>query len=161
MQESDELLRRLGAAGVEFVVVGGLAAVAHGASRMTIDLDIAAAFTPDNMARLLAALRDVRPRYATRPDLGEVTASPEELARYRNLYLVTDIGRLDVLGELPPIGGYREATTNAVNVDLMGHPCKILGIDDLIRIKRSIARAKDLEVAAELEAIRERLKSTL
>jgi len=158
MQESDELLRRLLRNGVEFVIVGGLAAIAHGAQRMTQDLDITAAFTSENMARLLAALRDVHPRNATRPDLGELKASPEELARYRNLYLLTDIGRLDVLGELPPIGGYAEALVHALKVEIFGSACAVLGLEDLIRIKRSLARPKDQEVAAELEMIRERLR---
>lgn len=155
MQETDELLRRLIRGGVEFVVVGGLAAVAHGARRMTLDLDITAAFTPENMARLLAALHDVHPRNATRPELGEIRATPDELARYRNIYLVTDIGKLDVLGELPPIGGYAEAAAHALRVNLFGSSCAILGLDDLIRIKRSLARPKDQEVVAELEMIRD------
>ncbi len=158
MQETDELLRRLGRARVEFVVVGGLAAIAHGARRTTQDLDITAAFTPENMSRLLAALADVHPRNATRPDLGEIRATPEELAGYRNLYLLTDIGRLDVLGELPPIGGYAEAAVHALRVELFGSSCAILGLDDLIAIKRSLARPKDQEVVAELEMIRERLR---
>ena len=158
MQETDELLRRLGRAGVEFVVVGGLAAIAHGAQRTTQDLDIAAAFTPENMSRLLVALADVHPRNATRPDLGEIRATPEELAGYRNLYLVTDIGRLDVLGELPPIGGYAEAAANALRVVVFGSPCAILGLEDLIAIRRSLARPKDQEAVAELEMIRERLR---
>lgn len=161
MQESDELLRRLSDAGVAFVVVGGVAAIAHGAQRMTQDLDIVAPFNSDNMQRLLAAVRDVHPRNATRPDLGEIMATPEELAQYRNLYLVTDIGRLDVLGELPPVGHYPQAAANALQVDLFGHRYAILGLDDLIRIKRSIGRPKDQEVAAELEAIRERLARPL
>jgi len=155
VQESVELLRRLSEGGVEFVIVGGLAAIAHGSQRMTNDVDIAAAFTPENMARLLTALRDVHPRNAVRPDLGEIQASPEDLAKFRNLYLATDIGRLDVLGELPPIGRYADALANAVRIDLFGYPCSILGLDDLIRIKQSLTRPKDLEVAAELIAIRE------
>jgi len=157
VQESDELLRRLSEGGVEFVIVGGLAAIAHGAQRMTNDVDIAAAFTPENMARLLAALHDVHPRNAVRPDLGDIQASPEELSRFRNLDIVTDIGRLDVLGELPPIGRYADALANSVQIELFGHTCAILGLDDLIRIKQSLARPKDQEVAAELMAIRERL----
>jgi hypothetical protein len=156
-QSNAELLRRLVDAGVEFVIIGGFAAIAHGARRTTLDLDIVAAFTPDNMRRLLAALRDVHPRNSARPDLGEIQASPEELARYRNLFMATDIGDLDVLGELPPVGRYAEAAASAVRVELFGRACEILGLDHLIAIKEHLGRQKDLEVLRELRVIREQL----
>lgn len=158
MQRSDELLRRLIDRGVEFVVVGGLAAIAHGSQRMTQDLDIVAAFTEDNLRRLMAALAEVHPRNAARPDLGEIQATPVELARFRNLYLRTDIGHLDVLGELPPLGGYADAVHTSIQVPIFGRSCPILGLDALIQVKESLDRSKDREVAAELRAIRDRIR---
>lgn len=154
-QSNAELLRRLLDAGVDFVIVGGWAAIAHGARRTTLDLDVVAAFDRDNMARLLDALKDTHPRNAARPDLGELTASPEELARYRNLYLTTDFGELDVLGELPPVGGYAEAAAGAVKVELFGRACAILGIDHVIAIKEYLGRPKDHEALRELRALRD------
>lgn len=157
-QSNDKLLRLLIDGGVEFVIVGGIAAIAHGALRTTLDLDIVAAFSHENMARLLRALREVHPRNAARPDLGEIQVTAEELAKYRNLYLVTDVGELDVLGELPPIGGYAEAAAGAVRFELFGEECAVLGLDQLIAIKEYLGRSKDLEALRELEVIRERLR---
>lgn len=157
-QFNDKLLRLLIDGGVDFVIVGGIAAIAHGALRTTLDLDVVAAFNHENMGRLLAALHEVHPRNAARPDLGEIEATAEELARYRNLYLVTDVGELDVLGELPPIGGYAEAAETAVRFELFGKECAVLGLDQLIAIKEHLGRAKDLEALRELRAIRERLR---
>lgn len=157
-QFNDKLLRLLIDGGVDFVIVGGIAAIAHGALRTTLDLDVVAAFNPENMTRLLAALHEVHPRNAARPDLGEIQATAEELARYRKIYLVTDVGELDVLGELPPIGGYAEAAATAEQFDLFGKECAVLGLDQLIAIKEHLGRAKDLEALCELRAIRERLR---
>lgn len=155
----EQLLAVLLASGVEFVLVGGVAAAVHGSEQLTKDLDVFAVFTVENMTRLLAALRPLHPRNAARPDLGELTADPAELARYRNLYLLTDLGRLDVLGELPPLGGYAEVEAGADRVELFGATCKVLGLDQLIAIKEAVARPKDLLVAAELKAIRDRLRN--
>jgi len=154
-QQNAELIRRLAAAEVAFVIVGGIAAAAHGGSRVTFDLDIVAPFTADNMARLLAALRDVHPRYVTRPDLA-VEATAEELGRYRNLYLLTDIGRLDVLGELPPLGGYTEAAATAIHATVVGVPCRVIGLDALITIKESVGREQDKIDVRMLREIRKR-----
>lgn len=159
MQDTPDLLQRLLAAGFEFVIVGGVAAAVHGSARNTDDLDIAAVFTPDNMARLLAALRPLRPRNAARPDLGELDSTPEQLARYRNLYLVTDSGRLDILGEVPPLASVSEIATAADQVQFLGATCKVISLDHLITVKEAVGRPKDLLVAAELRAIRERLRN--
>lgn len=153
-----QLLQRLLDLRVEFVLVGGIAAAVHGSEQHGRDLDIVAPFTPENMARLLDALRDLHPKDSSRPALAEITASPETLARYRNLYLVTDLGKLDVLGEIPPLSGYAEVAAAAVHTRLLGRTCPVISLDQLIRIKESIGRPKDLIVVVELKAIRERLR---
>lgn len=154
-----QLLTRLIAAEVDFVLIGGVAAAVHGSDQLTRDLDILAVFTVENMTRLLAALRDLHPRNSARPDLGELDVPPAELARYRNLYLVTDLGRLDVLGEIPPLSGYAEVAAGAEQIALFGATCKVIGLDHLITVKESVGRPKDLLVAAELKAIRDRLRN--
>ncbi|MDC0668505.1 hypothetical protein [Nannocystis radixulma] len=159
MQDTPDLLQRLLAAGFDFVILGGVAAVVHGSAYNTDDLDVAAVFTADNMARLLAALRPLHPRNAARPDLGELDVTPEQLARHRNLYLVTDSGRLDVLGEVPPIVSVAEIDSAAEKVDFLGATCKVIALDHLITIKESVGRPKDLLVVAELKAIRDRLRN--
>lgn len=156
-QRNLALLERLTDAGVEFCIIGGIAAVLHGATRMTVDLDIAAPFTEENLTRLLSALADLDVRHATRPDL-RVTDEPlERLLTFRLLLLETDMGRLDVLREVTPIGAY--SVLNMVEVDVGQRRCKVLAIDDLITVKRSLTRPQDAEVAVQLEAIRERLRA--
>lgn len=158
-QRNAEFIRRLSEAGVEYVLVGGVAAAAYGNERVTYDLDIVVPFTVENMSRLLTALQGVRPRHLTRPDLGEIPNDPEHFSRYRNLYLLTDIGRLDVLGELPPLGAYAEAAATAVEGQVLGRPCKVLGIDALITIKESLGREQDRMDLRHLKKVRDRLRA--
>ncbi|MCA9682874.1 MAG: hypothetical protein KC431_07210 [Myxococcales bacterium] len=152
-QRSLDLLARLVDANIEFCIVGGVAAVLHGATRMTIDLDIAMPFDQASIARLLAALAELDPRHATRPDLRVADDPIERLIGFRMLLLETDWGRLDVLREVSPIGTYADLST--ITVDVGPCRCKVLALDDLIRVKRSLTRPQDLEVALQLEAIRD------
>lgn len=155
--ETVRLLTCLQDAGFEFVVVGGVAAVAHGASTPTSDLDVAAPMTADNLARLLTALRPHHPRHATRADLGEITESPEELSRFRLLLITTDLGRVDVMGRVDPIGAHSDLVT--VPMELAeGRQFRVLALDPLIDVKAHLRRPKDKTVEAELRAIREFLR---
>ena len=150
------LLEALLDADVEFVVVGGTAALVHGAATPTDDLDVAAPLTVENIERLLSALRPLRPRHVTRPDLGEVWQTPEELSRFRLLLLETDLGRLDVLAEIEPLGGIGDLQT--INVELVpNRPVRVLSLDQLIQVKAHLGRPKDKIVEAELRAIRDLL----
>lgn len=156
-QRNLALLERLTDGGVEFRIVGGIAAVLHGATRMTVDLDIAAPFTEENLTRLLAALADLDVRHVTRPDLRVADEPLERLLTFRLLLLETNMGRLDVLREVSPIGTYSALTT--VELDVGPRRCKVIDIDDLITVKRSLTRPQDVEVAIQLEAVRARRSS--
>lgn len=85
MQRTPELLRLLLDGGVEFVLIGGVAAIAHGSATFTQDCDITASFSESNLARLLAVLGPYHPRYALAVPKRPVTESPVELSSYRNL----------------------------------------------------------------------------
>lgn len=156
MQQTPELVRLLLDAEVEFVVIGGMAAIAYGSATFTQDFDVTASFNEDNLARLLKALAPFHPRYALAVPKRPVTESPAELAANRNLYLLTDLGRLDVLSEVLPVGPYAEVAARAVTMDLYGHPCRIISLDDLIAVKRHLGRDKDRIVERELLALRAR-----
>ncbi|WNG51728.1 hypothetical protein F0U60_52180 [Archangium minus] len=160
MQQTPELLRLLLDAKVEFVLIGGVAAIAHGSATFTVDCDIAAPFSEENLARLLAVLAPHHPRYALAIPKRPVTESPAELAKNRNLYLLTDLGRLDLLSEVPPVGSYAEVASRAVTLEVYGRPCRIISLDDLIAVKRHLGRDKDRLVERELLALRNRKKST-
>lgn len=159
MQQTPELLRLLLDAEVEFVLIGGVAAIAHGSSTFTVDCDITAPFTEDNLARLLTTLTPYHPRYALAVPKRPVTEVPAALAKNRNLYLLTDLGRLDILSEVPPVGAYAEVAARAVTQHVYGRPCRIISLDDLIAVKRYLGRDKDRIVERELLALHDRKSS--
>jgi len=150
--DAEKLLRLLVDAGLPFTLVGGLAAISHGSSTFTRDVDVAMPLDDDTLPRLLEALRPVHPRHVTRPDLGLV-ADPARLRGFRLLLLETDLGRLDVLGELPPLDDVRELPT-VERVFGSGLVVRVLALDALIAVKAHVGRAKDGIVEAELRAIR-------
>lgn len=159
-QQSDRLLVLLQDAGVSFVVIGGVAALAHGAATLTIDLDVAAPMTPENVERLMTALRPYHPTHVTRPDLGVITDSIERLCEYRLLLIHTDLGRLDVLREVQPLGAAE--TLRSVELEVVeGRRFQVLDLDQLIEVKAFVARPKDLIVAQELRALRARRTSAV
>jgi hypothetical protein len=152
-----DLLKRLNRHNVKFVLVGGMACVIHGSQVVTQDVDICAPLTPENLSGLLAALAGTNPRFRMALDLRPLPDIPEELAGFHNLYLVTDLGRLDVLSEIAGVGDYSQAEQHAILVDLEGAPCRVLDLDTLIAAKKAMRSPKDRQVTLELEAIRERL----
>lgn len=147
-----EALRALNDARIEFIVVGGVSAVLHGCAEPTRDLDVCIRPTKEGWAAVHAFLEGKHPRLALTPDRRPFTATVAELSEYKNLYVLTDLGRIDFLGEVPPLGAFD--ALNTVSVDLGAFTVRVLALDDLLRVKEHVRRPKDLEVAAELRAIR-------
>jgi len=158
-QENDRLLQRLVDAGVEFVLVGGVAANLHGSSYMTRDLDVVAPLTSQNCDRILRALGDLEPRFYQAHGKPRVTRTASELAEFHNLYLDTTLGRIDLLGSLPPVGDFDRVLARSIEVDLGSLRCHLVALDDLIAVKAHVGRPKDKAVELELRAIRDRLQS--
>lgn len=153
--DTSELLRRLVAARVEFVVVGGVAARTYGSAMGTDDLDIAAPFTVENLRRVLDAVGGLHPRYAMTVDKRPLTQSAKDLSSYKNLYLLTDLGRLDILGSVEPIGDYSTVAARAETLSVLGMELRVISLDDLIAVKAHVGRPKDRHMELELRAIRE------
>jgi hypothetical protein len=151
------LLQRLNDHGVEFVIIGGVAAVLHGSPTTTLDLDVCAPMTDENLSRIHRAVRDIHPRFRMRPDKMPVPDDPERLRGFKNLNLLTDLGVIDLLGELPGIGSYESFADKAVAFDLNGIVCRALDLDTLIASKRHANREKDRTAIQHLEIVR-RLK---
>jgi predicted nucleotidyltransferase len=141
--------------GVEFVIVGGLAATVHGSARLTHDLDVVYARSRENLERLARALEPYAPYLRGAPPGLPFVLDRETLERGLNFTLVTRLGPLDLLGDMAGVGGYDEAVKQAVMVSLFGRDCRVVGLDTLIRAKKAAGRPKDLEVIAELESLRE------
>ena len=142
MQNLSELTRRLIVAKVEFVLVGGFAAVTHGATMVTRDVDICCRFTEANLMRIQKAFEDLHPVHRTRPDL-PLELTPEQCATLKNLYLKTDLGIVDCVGEVLGLGGFEEVLRQSVEVELPFGGCRVLDIDALIRAKEAMNRDHD------------------
>jgi hypothetical protein len=155
MNEFEVLLKALRAAGVKFVIVGGVAATVHGSARLTNDLDIVYERSPGNYRCLVAALSPMEP-YLRGAPLGLPFRFDEEtLKRGLNFTLTTTAGPIDLLGEMAGVGGYANLEGYTVEIEFFGATYSCVDLATLIKAKRAAGRPKDLEVVAELEAMEE------
>ena len=140
---------------VEFIIVGGAAATAHGSARLTEVLDVVYRRTQENVARIVRALARFHPYPRGAP--AGLPFRWEERAVWNglNFTLTTTLGALDLLGEVTGGGGYDELLPGSIRLRLYGVECFCLSLEHLIYVKRAAGRPKDLEVIAELEAILE------
>jgi predicted nucleotidyltransferase len=137
-----ELLRLLTRHKVDFIVVGGVAAVAQGAPVNTFDLDVVHARTPDNIERLLGALRELDAFYRT--DLTrKLPPTASHLASPGHQLLVTNLGTLDLLGTIEEGTSYEELVADSEDLDLGGIPVRVITLERLIAIKEKLTRPKD------------------
>jgi len=155
MKDAEKQLVLLGQCEVECVIVGGVAATLHGSSLTTRDLDVCYNRVSENLARLTQALRSVNARLRGAPEGLPYILDEETLRRGLNFTFQTDIGELDLLGEMAGVGGYTEASENADVMELFGYRYQVLSLPKLIAAKRAAGRTKDLLVLPELEAILE------
>jgi hypothetical protein len=156
----DELIAALADAGVEYVLIGGLAVAAHGFPRATKDIDIVPEPHGPNLERLAGVLRALDARHS---GLGDFDPSefpfdpldPAQLAEGGNFVLITRLGRLDVMQWVPGIPGdlaFEHLTRGAVETALSGHRVRVCSRSDLIAMKRAAGRPQDLVDLQELGA---------
>ena len=155
MTDFERVLQALAAGGVEYILIGGLAANAHGAIRTTRDVDIVYARSRANLERLETTLAPLRPYLRGAPPGLPFRLDVPTLQSGLNFTLTTDLGELDLLGDVPGGGRYEDLLADSETLDLFGVSCLCLGLDALIRVKRAAGRPKDFEVVAELEALRQ------
>jgi predicted nucleotidyltransferase len=149
------LLRALSGGGVNFIIVGGVAANLHGALRTTLDLDVVYSRSPDNITRLAAALAPYRPYLRGAPPGLPFLLSAETITHGLNFTLTTSLGDVDLLGEVTGGGGFESLSTRAEEIELDGFRCLVVTLPALIALKRATGRGKDREALAELEALLE------
>jgi predicted nucleotidyltransferase len=147
------VLRLLSEAGVQFIIVGGAAATAHGSARLTQDLDVVYRRDAGNLRRLALALQAQEPYLrGVQPGLPFVL-DEETLGHGLNFTLVSKLGDLDLLGEIAGGGGFDDLVEHSIKIQLFGIECYCLGLAKLIDVKRAAGRPKDLEALAELEEL--------
>lgn len=140
--------------GVEFIVVGGQAETIFGSARVTVDIDLCYRRTRDNLRRLAAALRELKPTLRNAPKDLPFIIDEQTLALGSNFTFDTAFGDLDLLGFLEPLGDYEALSTKAVTVPVAGLDLKVIHIDDLIAIKQYLQRPKDRDSLMHLLAIK-------
>ena len=153
MKSLHVLLQRFADAGLDFVVVGGFAGVLHGSAYVTDDLDICAVMSPENIAKLRAALVDLKPVHRMTHQKLSFLEHPPAGEHLANVYLETEAGIVDVLGSVLGIGDYQALAANAIDISLFGRRCRVISLEDLIKAKEALGREKDLLTAKELRAI--------
>lgn len=157
MTALEQLVATLHDHGVQFIIVGGVAARAHGSSRLTDDLDISYARDSANLSRLVDALAPWHPYLRGAPPGLPFAWSAATLRAGLNFTLTTDIGSIDLLGEITGGGGYDDLLARSLVVPAFDRFVRLLDLATLIHVKRAAGRPKDLEVVAELEVIQEEL----
>ena len=153
MTDFNSLLHLLTENEVEFIIVGGAAATAHGSARLTLDLDIVYRRSIENIERLVEALRPIQPYLRGAPPGLPFEWSTETISRGLNFTLVTTAGALDLLGEIIGGGGYDQLLPKTIRLDIAGVECLCINLEKLIQVKRAAGRPKDLETIAELQQI--------
>lgn len=149
----DRIVKVLNDHEVDYVVIGGIAVIAHGNPRATFDLDLIASLEADNLARLAAALvaLDARAFGIDGQDVGVDPTDPTDLARGGNWVLVTDAGRLDIMSAADGAAPYHRLIERAVH--LPARAFDVVGLDDLIAMKQAANRDKDRADIAALTAL--------
>lgn len=150
-----EILPLLLANHVRFIVIGGGAAIAHGLARATYDVDVVYARDPENLQRLVAALQSLHPYLRGAPPGLPFLWDERTIRSGLNFTLTTDLGNLDLLGEVAGDGTYDKLLPYTQEMELMGVRCRFVTLEKLIQLKRAAGRAKDLETLAELQALLE------
>jgi hypothetical protein len=147
------LVRRLVDAGVDFVVIGGYAAIAHGSAQITRDLDISYSDDEANLEALGRALMALDARLRGVADVVPFVPDGAALGRTRVLTLDTADGPLDILADPAGGPGYATLRKRAIETQVAGVTVRVASLEDLIAMKRAAGRPRDLVAVEELEAI--------
>src|SRR6266446_7837666 len=151
------ILNTLAQHGVQYVLIGALAARLQGFPRATYDADITPAKDTDNLRRLAAALRDLEARIYTEqvPEGLAFDCSAPMLARADIWNLITTAGRLDLAFIPSGTTGFADLASHAVRFEVYGHTLLAARLEDIIRSKEAANRPQDRQ---DVEIMREMLK---
>jgi len=139
------LLRVLLRHGVDFFIVGGVAAQLEGAPILTLDLDVLYDKAPENLGRLLAALREIKARYRD-PAGRHIEPDMAKLETLRMHLLLTDLGALDILGTIGKGLTYQDLEGRTIVYELGEERVRVLDLATVIETKEHANRDKDRAV---------------
>lgn len=150
-----DLLTTLHQGNVEFILIGGLAGMAHGSARATVDVDVVYARNQSNLEKIEACLASTKPYLRGAPPGLPFRFDVATMERGLNFTLTTTIGDLDLLGEVAGGGTFELLKANSEWVMIFGVEVRCVTLEKLIELKRAAGRPKDFEAIAELEALLE------
>ncbi len=156
-REFSDILKSLNDHGVKYVLVGGMAANLHGSPITTMDCDVVVDLDPENLKKLAQALTSFSPffRHKIPPQAFDETRAAE--SSWKNIYLDTEVGVLDCLGDIKGLGDFTECSARSIEVEFGDFPLRVLSREALIEAKKAMGRPKDLltvsllEIGGELE----------
>jgi len=155
MNDVERQIRLVSEFQIDCVLVDGVAATVHGSSLPTQDLDICYSRDEANLARVITALRTVNATLRGAPKGLPFILDEETLRRGLNFTFDTDVGKLDLIGEILGVGVYNDCLKHADEAEIFGSRHRVLSLEKLIAAKRAAGRPKDLLALVELEAILE------
>ncbi len=153
MTNLEQLLAALHQNRVEFVVIGGVAAVAQGSAYTTVDLDICYERSTQNCERLAGALIPFQPYLRGAPPDLPFALDAATIRAGLSFTLSTTAGDLDLIGEVAGLGTYEEVLAYSEPMELFGFVCHVLTLEGLLKAKRAAGRPKDMLLIRELEAL--------
>jgi hypothetical protein len=154
------LLRALIEADIDFVVIGGVAAGAHGSAFGTIDLDVAYARERENLERLAEVLQRLGARLRGAPGEVPFQLDAEALEAGDNFTFTTELGDLDILAYPAGAPKYAQLRAAAMPVEIGGRIARVASIDDLIAMKEAAGRPKDKSMAMELRLLSDEVNAS-
>jgi predicted nucleotidyltransferase len=141
-----QILRTLTLHGVDFILVGGVAAAVQGAPIMTFDVDVLYSTGADDLGRLLAAVETLEGYYRTHPER-RLKPQLAHLAAAGHNLLSTRFGPLDLLGSIGNAHSYLDLLPHANSTDVGdGITVRVLDLETLIAVKEEVAGEKDKAV---------------
>jgi hypothetical protein len=160
MLRAEEMFACLDRHGVDYVLIGGLAAVLHGSPLPTVDADICPSAEHDNLVHLASALEELDARIRT-PDTPGGVRFPRDatfLSGVALLNLVTRVGDLDLSFTPAGTAGYAELAARATRVPIHGVTVPVAALEDVIRSKEAANRAKDLRALPVLRQLLDEIR---
>lgn len=139
---------------VDYILIGGVCAVLHGAALNTGDMDIVPERTPDNLERLSGALQEMRAYYREHPPF-RILPNAQRLDSAGHHLLVTDFGQMDVLGSVVGKRDYAMLLPDTIEIEIEDIRIRMLDLPKLIEIKRETGRDKDKAALPLLEEVLE------
>jgi hypothetical protein len=147
------VLEEFSRAGVDFVVIGGVAGGAHGSSFGTFDIDLAVARQKRNLTKVAKVLSELGAELRGATKGLPFLLDAKTLAAGANFTFTTRLGDVDIIGDPAGAPSYDQLKAKALTIDVRGYPVRIASLDDLIAMKEAAGRPKDLNMASEYRVL--------